>query len=69
MPMKISFTHMKSRNGFYSTHRALEAEFISFNGSSVFLKELKTNIILNYLSEFSMEDQLLFLKSNKWQKN
>ena len=44
----------------------LEAEFISFNGSSVFLKELKTNIILNYhLSEFSMEDQLLILKRHQ----
>lgn len=44
----------------------LEAEFISFNGSSVFLKELKTNIILNYhLSEFSMEDQLLILKKQQ----
>ena len=44
----------------------LEAKFISYDGNSVFLKELKTNIVLNYdLSEFSMEDQLLILKRHK----
>lgn len=46
--------------------KPLEAEFISFNGSSVILKEFKTNVILNYhLSEFSMEDQVLILKKNQ----
>ena len=69
--LHISYAHIENTHDherekwfFQDSSGPFIAEFISFNGSDVFLKQ-KNKIFKYELSKFSMEDQLTILKKDE----
>ena len=73
--LHISYAHIENTHDhkrekwfFQDSSGPFIAEFISFNGSDVFLKQ-KNKIFKYELSKFSMEDQLTILKKDELDQN